>query len=428
MLAAAFGVVAFALLITYLFPGARRRGALTDEQRLLWARAALAATTRGRRCAYNLGEDLVLESSAAAGALRFRLRLREPLRNFLGSMHGGAIASAVDVATSAAIASAGAFPGVSASLGISYLAGCGSTDGVLVEPKVLKLGANLAYTECHVRRASDGVLMARGWHVKYVATPRVLAPLFALRTSLACTLVRRMLVGPRRVRKIGGVTLVLGTAEHPPTEARRGGDDPREPRSGGEALGAEMGRSGPPRGECAFDCEREPTTGFARDDAGKRAYFATFGAAGRPMQGWDAPLRGSLALERRGAGEPAGCAEPATWLKRGGDPSTWRMVVGREHCNPYGALHGGCAASLVDVLGSAEIAFGDAHECGVAVGLEVQYCASAKAGDVLEWSAAMLRRGGRLATVEVRATDARGRLVCVGTVTKSLRGLSKRAP
>ena len=293
---------------------------------------------------------------------------------------------------------------------------------------MLKLGANLAYTECYVRRASDSVLMARGWHVKYVATPRVLAPLFALRAPLACMLMRRVLVGPRRIREIGGVTLVLGAADPPPAEVRRGGDDALEPRSGGEALGGDTGRSEPPRGEHAFDSEREPATGLARDDAGKRAYFATFGAAGRPMQGWDAPLRGSLALERRGAGEPAGCAQPATWLKRGDDPSTWRMVVGREHCNPYGVLHGGCTASLVDVLGSAEIAFGDAHECGVAVGLEVQYCASAKAGDVLEWSATILRRGGRLATVEVRATDARGRLVCVGTVTKSLRGLSKRAP
>ena len=73
----------------------------------------------------------------------------------------------------------------------------------------------------------------------------------------------------------------------------------------------------------------------------------------------------------------------------------------------------------------AEPAAGDEHECGVAVNLDVQYASSAKSGEVVEWSAKMLKRGGRLASVEVRATGKNGRLVAVGTVTKSLRGKPK---
>ena len=55
----------------------------------------------------------------------------------------------------------------------------------------------------------------------------------------------------------------------------------------------------------------------------------------------------------------------------------------------------------------------------------MEFATAAKVGEVLTLSAEVLRRGGRIVTVEVRATGKRGRLVAVGTVTKTLRGLSK---
>ena len=61
-------------------------------------------------------------ASTAAAGLVLRLKLTPALHNFFGSMHGGAIASAVDVATTVAIVAAGGFPGVSTSLGVTYLA------------------------------------------------------------------------------------------------------------------------------------------------------------------------------------------------------------------------------------------------------------------------------------------------------------------
>ena len=73
-------------------------------------------------------------------------------------------------------------------------------------------------------------------------------------------------------------------------------------------------------------------------------------------------------------------------------------------------------------------AMGDAHECGVAVALDVHYAAPAKVGAILRWTATAAKRGGRLVTVDVKARCARtDRLVCYGSVTKSLRGLAKQA-
>ena len=162
------------------------------------------------------------------------------------------------------------------------------------------------------------------------------------------------------------------------------------------------------------DAATERDTGLPRTDDGKRAYFDTFGAAGRAMQGWDRPLAGALALVA-----PYVSDEKAV---------EWDLIVGQAHVNTFGALHGGCAASLVDVLGSAVVAMGDPYECGVAVALDVQYAAPARKGQVLRWTAKVARRGGRLVIVSVAAVIAKtGRAVVSGSVTKSMRGLKKAA-
>jgi uncharacterized protein (TIGR00369 family) len=49
------------------------------------------------------------------------------------------------------------------------------------------------------------------------------------------------------------------------------------------------------------------------------------------------------------------------------------LRVDSRHLNPFGALHGGCSACLVDVLGTAAIAAGNDVECGVATNLTVEY-------------------------------------------------------
>ena len=388
-----------------VFPGAR--AALTEAQRRLLARFLLAATKDG--APYDLHDHLHLEPPTEGAPLALRLKLTPELHNFFGSLHGGAAASAVDVATTAAIVAAGGYPGVSTSLGVSYLVGCGPHEEIRLVPTVLKLGATLAYTECKLHRVSDGVLMARGWHVKHVAPPDAVArAALALRPSLKARLAEWLLA--RGGLRLGSLLRV------------RIGD-------GRAALAAASG-SEAAAVPAPFDAKVEADTGLSRDEAGKATYFGSLAAKGTPMQGWDRPLGGGALLLTSG-GRASGDAVPATW----------RLEVGREHVNPYGALHGGCTASLVDILGSAAVAFGNEAECGVAVSLDVQYASAARKGDELEWEATILKRGKRLVTAEVRAfalpRKRRGgggggggeggakRLIAVGVVTKSMKGPGK---
>ncbi|KAK7249275.1 acyl-CoA hydrolase [Aureococcus anophagefferens] len=329
--AAAAAVVEFA---GWLWPA---RTTFDERTRREWAEATLAVARGG--AAYNVGAGTTVERVSRDGVV-LRTSLDASRSNFLASMHGGAIASLVDVATTVALVGRGGFPGASVSLDATYLAGCGPGDAVLAEATVLRAGRTLAFTECVLRRERDGAVMAR-----------------------AC--------------RVAGRDLSTKPAAFEKTAV-------------------------------------EPDTGLGRDDAGKRAYFAHFGDGTYAFQGWDRHLAGALTLTKPYVDDA--------------HPVEWGMEVTKAHGNSFGALHGGCAASLVDVLGSAVVAMGDAYECGVAVALDVHYAAPAKVGAILRWTATAAKRGGRLVTVDVKARCARtDRLVCYGSVTKSLRGLAKQA-
>eukprot|EP00900_Chrysochromulina_parva_P010866 jgi/Chrpa1/19781/Chrysochromulina_OHIO_Genome00025071-RA len=420
--------LAVAAISHALFPTDVR---LTQAQKLQRARLALAATAGSST--YNLADHLHAGLNAE-GAIELRLALTPALHNFLGSMHGGAIASAVDVATTIAIIADGGYPGVSTSLGCTYLNGCAPDEVVRLVPTVLRRGANLTYTECKLYRA-DGVLMARGWHVKYTSAPRLVQPLLALRPSLVQYLLARLAVWGGTVR-LDGRTVRLPNASS------------RAPSSTADAC-ADASRAAVPTAKgVPFDAAVEPDTGLPRTEAGKREYFARSGAAGLPMQGWDGPLRAHLTLVRSGGrsgGGSGGGSSGGGGVGSGADlhgearaatTSCWTLDVTGAHTNSFHTLHGGCSASLVDVLGTAAVAFDDPVECGVAATLDVQYLSTARLGEQVHWEAEVLKRGGRLVTVEVRGSiverakagrPEKTRLVVVGTVTKSMRGLSTKA-
>ena len=422
-----FAALAVAAISHALFPADVR---LTQAQKLQRARLALAATAGSST--YNLADHLHVGLNAE-GRIELRLALTPALHNFGGSMHGGAIASAVDVATTIAIVADGGYPGVSTSLGCTYLNGCAPDEIVRLVPTVLRRGANLTYTECKLYRA-DGVLMARGCHVKYTSAPRLVQPLLALRPSLVQYLLARLAVWGGTVR-LGGRTLRLPNASS------------RAPSSTADAC-VDASRAAMPTAKgVPFDASVEPDTGLPRTEAGKREYFARLGAAGLPLQGWDGPLR-TLTLVRSGGrsgggsgggssgGGGAGSGADLYGEARAATTSCWTLDVTGAHTNSFQTLHGGCSASLVDVLGTAAVAFDDPLECGVAVTLDVQYLSTAGVGEQVHWEAEVLKRGGRLVTVEVRGSvverakagrPEKTRLVVVGTVTKSMRGLSTKA-
>ncbi|KAL0095001.1 PaaI-thioesterase [Phycomyces blakesleeanus] len=88
--------------------------------------------------------------------------------NRLKSVHGGLLATVVDLGGSLAIASKGLFAtGVSTDINISYISGAKEGDVVKMDAKCDKLGKTLAFTS--IELSSNGKLVALGRHNKFVA-------------------------------------------------------------------------------------------------------------------------------------------------------------------------------------------------------------------------------------------------------------------
>jgi len=299
------------------------------------------------------------------------------LQNFMGSLHGGATATIVDQATTAALVADGAFPGVSVSLGVHYTAGCLPGAKVRVEAKVTKRGATMAFTECKLYREKDGCLMAHATHVKQVRPPLWWQLFASVRPSLIGIVASRFL----------DIDTLLKAPSWPKVT----------------------------RVEAPYDKELEPVTGLPRSDTGKRVYFAHLGDGKYPMQGFDSPLQGALKANSPPPAAPAAVTE----VSRG---VVWELDVQEAHTNAAATLHGGCTAAIIDVLGTSIIAQGDPNECGVAIHLDVQYSAPASVGECIVFKVSEMKRGKRLVFIEAQVQDQSGRVVATGTVTKSLRG------
>ncbi|THV79262.1 DEAD-domain-containing protein [Aureobasidium pullulans] len=93
-----------------------------------------------------------------------------PYQNRLNILHGGTIASMVDLGGSLAVASRGLFAtGVSTDLNVTYL-NSGGKIGDLIRAEVTcdKFGKTLAYTSINFHNEKQE-LVARGSHTKYVS-------------------------------------------------------------------------------------------------------------------------------------------------------------------------------------------------------------------------------------------------------------------
>ncbi|KAF2872136.1 acyl-coenzyme A thioesteras-like protein 13 [Massariosphaeria phaeospora] len=107
---------------------------------------------------------------ASPGRVRFELELQKEHTNRLSILHGGTIASMVDLGGSLAVASRGLFAtGVSTDLNVTYLSSGGKI-GDLVKAEVTcdKFGKTLAFTSIQFKNNQDEVF-ARGSHTKYIA-------------------------------------------------------------------------------------------------------------------------------------------------------------------------------------------------------------------------------------------------------------------
>ncbi|KAL1954566.1 hypothetical protein VTO42DRAFT_1041 [Malbranchea cinnamomea] len=109
-------------------------------------------------------------TAARPGVVNFELDIQKEHTNRLGILHGGTIASMVDLGGSLAVASRGLFAtGVSTDLNVTYLSSGGKVgDKVVAEAVCDKFGKNLAYTSIKFMNDRNETI-ARGSHTKYVA-------------------------------------------------------------------------------------------------------------------------------------------------------------------------------------------------------------------------------------------------------------------
>ncbi|KAI1099801.1 Thioesterase/thiol ester dehydrase-isomerase [Jackrogersella minutella] len=108
-------------------------------------------------------------TNAVAGKVDFELDIAKHHTNRLSILHGGTIASMVDLGGSLAVASMGLYAtGVSTDLNVTYLSGGGKAGDKISATAICdKMGKTLAYTSITFRNAK-GELAARGSHTKYV--------------------------------------------------------------------------------------------------------------------------------------------------------------------------------------------------------------------------------------------------------------------
>jgi len=109
-------------------------------------------------------------TAARPGVVNFELDIQKEHTNRLNILHGGTIASMVDLGGSLAVASRGLFStGVSTDLNVTYLSSGGKVgDKIRAEVSCDKFGKTLAYTSIRFMNSKDEVF-ARGSHTKYVA-------------------------------------------------------------------------------------------------------------------------------------------------------------------------------------------------------------------------------------------------------------------
>jgi acyl-coenzyme A thioesterase 13 len=105
-----------------------------------------------------------------AGRATVKLPVSERVQNVVGTLHGGAIATLVDIAGTIAIMSADqdGRPGVTTDLNASYLAAGQGGTTVLAKGRVLKAGRTLAFVEVDIVDEASGKLLAQGRMTKFM--------------------------------------------------------------------------------------------------------------------------------------------------------------------------------------------------------------------------------------------------------------------
>jgi acyl-coenzyme A thioesterase 13 len=99
--------------------------------------------------------------------------------NGYNKLHGGAVASLVDLFGSYAFLATQSFtqvhtiiPGVSTDLNVSYFFGTDLGSVVVIDSRVLRRGKSLVFIQVNLRDKKTGMLLAQGRHTKAITQPK----------------------------------------------------------------------------------------------------------------------------------------------------------------------------------------------------------------------------------------------------------------
>jgi len=120
-------------------------------------------------------ENIQLEKvNMQDSSIIFKMKVSPKIANAAGNLHGGAIATIVDMMTTITIVIFDKHnrAGVSVNLGVSYVTAATIGETIFVESKLLKSGKNLAFSECTIRK-SDGQVVASARHTKFIESSKL---------------------------------------------------------------------------------------------------------------------------------------------------------------------------------------------------------------------------------------------------------------
>lgn len=106
----------------------------------------------------------------SGNAIAVRFRVHHTHLNGGQTLHGGCIATLIDVLTSIALRKhhREGRSGVTASLTVECVNAAFEHDELVIVATVHKVGKNLAFTSAHLRRERDDATIATGAHVKFL--------------------------------------------------------------------------------------------------------------------------------------------------------------------------------------------------------------------------------------------------------------------
>mmetsp|Transcript_18359 Transcript_18359/g.59761 ORF Transcript_18359/g.59761 Transcript_18359/m.59761 type:complete len:157 (+) Transcript_18359:2-472(+) len=106
--------------------------------------------------------------SVSPGFCKASLPVTPKVANRYGTLHGGCIATLVDVVGSAALVTASSLSGVSVEISTSYIGPAKVGEEVLVEARLLKQGRSLAVIQVDLTVSGTGARVAQGRHTKFL--------------------------------------------------------------------------------------------------------------------------------------------------------------------------------------------------------------------------------------------------------------------